>query len=152
MKFGVQALAEVYKRTYIFFCNKEEAERILEKPAGTKIKDLLKGIKALGPKVVVITDDTRGSYSVDEKGVMRHTPRYPDPRPPYEITGAGDALASTTVAALALGKPLTEALLWGPINASSVLQGIGAQKGLLTREELEKNIANPAAPYKLEKL
>jgi ribokinase len=152
IKFGAKALAQVYARTHIFFCNKEEAEKILGKPASTKIEELLKGIKAFGPKIVVITDDTRGSYSIDESETMRHTPRYPDPRPPYEITGAGDALASTTVAALALGKSLEEALLWGPVNASSVLQGIGAQKGLLSREDLEKNLANPPAPYKIEKI
>ena len=76
-------------------------------------------------------------------------PRYPDPREPYEITGAGDALASGTVAALALGKPLAEALRWGSVNASAVLQEIGAQKGLLTREQLEKNVANPPAPWEI---
>ena len=152
MKFGTKELADVYKRADIFFCNKEEAERIFGQKAGSDVKELLKSLQALGPKVVVMTDDTRGSYSIDESGVMRHAPRYPDPRPPYEITGAGDALASTVVAALALGKPLTEALLWGPINASSVLQGIGAQKGLLTREQLEKNLANPPGDYKLKEI
>ena len=29
-----------------------------------------------------------------------------------------------------------EALTWGPVNSMSVVQGIGAQKGLLTREAL----------------
>ena len=139
--------SDVYKRTDIFFCNKEEAERILDKPVGSDMKDLLTSIKALGPKVVVITDDVRGSYYVDETNLMMHMPRYPDPRPPYEITGAGDALASGTVAALALGKPLNEALKWGSVNASSVLQSIGAQKGLLTREQLEQNLNNPPAPW-----
>jgi ribokinase len=152
MKFGTEELADVYSRSDIFFCNKEEAERILEKKAGAKIADLLDGIKKLGPKIVVLTDDTRGSYCMEEGGKSWHIPRYPDPREPYEITGAGDALASTVTAALALGLPLEEALLWGPVNASSVLQGIGAQKGLLTREELEKNLANPPGEYKLQEL
>ncbi|HYF12719.1 MAG TPA: carbohydrate kinase family protein, partial [Candidatus Paceibacterota bacterium] len=110
MKLGIKELKDVYEHSAIMFCNKEEAERILDLPAGSKIKDLLKKLQKLGPKIVVITDDTRGSYSIAEDGVMRHAPRYPDPRAPYEITGAGDALASTTVAALALGKPLEEAL------------------------------------------
>lgn len=143
---------ELYKRTEIFFCNKEEAERILKLPAGQDIKELLTKMKALGPKRVVITDDTRGSYALDEAGQALHCPRYPDPRPPYEITGAGDALASTTVAALELGKPLGEALMWGATNASSVLQDIGAQKGLLTREQLEKNLASPPAAFAVEAL
>ena len=153
MKLGYDALKEIYLRTEIFFCNKEEAERILNLPAGSDMKDLLQKVKALGPKIVVITDDKRGSYAIEEDGTtMWHTPRYPDPRAPYEITGAGDALASTTVAALALGLPLREALMWGPVNSSSVLQKIGAQGGLLSRAELEKQLKNPPAPFALEPL
>ena len=150
MKLGYEALKAVYKRSDIFFCNKEEAERILGLSAGEDIKSLLQKVKALGPKVVVITDDTRGAYTISEGGEMLHCPRYPDPRPPYEITGAGDAFASTTTVALALGKSLSEALEWGAINASAVLQEIGAQKGLLTRKKLEETLANPGAPFAVE--
>lgn len=152
IKFGTQELADVYSRTDIFFCNKEEAEHILGIPAGANIQDLLKGIHALGPKQVVITDDTRGCYCLTSQGTLFHSPRYPDPRPPYEITGAGDALASTTVVALILGKPLEEAVRWGSTNASAVLQAVGAQKGLLTREALEKNLSNPPSAFAIEAL
>ncbi|MSR70881.1 carbohydrate kinase family protein [Candidatus Kaiserbacteria bacterium] len=141
MKLGKEALAGLYARTDIFFCNKEEAERILGLEAGQKMQDLLQQIHALGPKIVVITDDARGGYALDESGAMLHCPRYPDPRPAYEITGAGDAFASTTVVALALGKDLGEALRWGAANASAVLQEIGAQKGLLTRAQLEEALS-----------
>ncbi len=151
MKLGKEALAGLYARTDIFFCNKEEAERILALPAGTDMKILLAGVKALGPKTVVITDDNRGAYATDGTQSF-HCPRYPDPRAPYEITGAGDALASTTVIALGLGKDLQTALRWGSANASSVLQKIGAQGGLLSREELEKNVANPPAPWEITNL
>jgi ribokinase len=152
MKLGKEALAGLYARSDIFFCNKEEAERILEKPAGSDIKDLLQSIKALGPKTVVITDDTRGAYAIDSSGESFHCPRYPDPRAPYEITGAGDALASTTVIALGLGKDLKEALRWGSANASAVLQKIGAQGGLLSRAELEKALAKPPAAWEITAL
>lgn len=152
MKLGVETLKDIYERANIFFCNKQEAERILNLPAGTDVKALLEGLQKLGPKIVVMTDDARGAYARGEDGVMLHTPRYPDPRPAYEITGAGDAFASTTVVALSLGKSLGEALQWGAVNASAVLQKIGAQKGLLTREELEKNLANPPGPFALETL
>ncbi|OGC81014.1 hypothetical protein A2943_00365 [Candidatus Adlerbacteria bacterium RIFCSPLOWO2_01_FULL_51_16] len=152
IKFGKDVLADVYKRTDIFFCNKEEAERVLDKPAGTDIKELLQSIAALGPKVVIITDDVRGAYALDELGNAWRIPRYPDPRAPFEVTGAGDAFASTIVSALALGLPLHQALLWGPVNASSVVQEIGAQKGLLTREQLETNLKNPPSEYALQKM
>jgi ribokinase len=152
MQLGVAALKEIYERSDLFVVNKEEAERILEKPVGSDIKELLTSVKALGPKIVVITDDKRGCYAVDETNKMIHVPRYPDPRAPFEITGAGDALASGTASALALGKPLEEALRWGSANASSVLQAVGAQKGLLTREQLEAAIANPPAAWDIESL
>jgi ribokinase len=152
MKLGVEALKPVYERADLVFCNKEEAERILGKPAGSDMKELLQGMQGLGSKTAVITDDTRGSYAMAPGGAAFHCPRYPDPRAPYEITGAGDALASTTVSALALGKPLEEAVRWGATNASSVLQEIGAQKGLLKREQLEKNLANPPAAFAVESL
>ena len=130
IQFGTEALREVYAHSEIVFCNKEEAEKILKLPAGTKEADLLNGMHSLGPKIVVMTDDTRGSYARREDGTMFHCPRYPDPRAPYEITGAGDALASTVVAALILGKKIDEAVQWGATNASNVLQSIGAQKGM----------------------
>jgi sugar/nucleoside kinase (ribokinase family) len=72
---------------------------------------------------------------------------YPDERGPFERTGAGDAFASTVAAALALGKPLEEALLWGPINSMSVVQEVGAQKGLLTREALLSYLDKAPASY-----
>ncbi len=151
-KLGKDALAGIYKRSDIFFCNKEEAERILGLPAGTTMKILLQKIQELGPKIVVITDDARGAMALDQDKNMYHCPRYPDPRKPIEITGAGDAFASTTVAALALGLPLPDALMWGATNASAVLQEIGAQKGLLTREQLEHNLTNPPAAFQVQKL
>lgn len=152
MQLGREALQEVYAATHIFFCNKEEAERILGLPAGQDIQSLLVSIKALGPKIVVITDDVRGCYAIDEQGASWRCPRYPDPRPPYEITGAGDALASTVTVALSLGKRLPEALQWGSVNASAVLQKIGAQEGLLTRRELEKQLEKPPGAFVVESL
>ena len=46
---------------------------------------------------------------------------------------------------------MLEALLWGAVGASAVLQKIGAQEGLLTRAELEHNLKNPPAAFTLEK-
>jgi sugar/nucleoside kinase (ribokinase family) len=74
-------------------------------------------------------------------------PMYPDSRGPFERTGAGDAFASTVVAALSLGEPLEKALLWGPINSMAVVQEVGAQKGLLTRAQLEDFITKAPASY-----
>jgi ribokinase len=72
---------------------------------------------------------------------------YPDPSEPVDRTGAGDSFASTFTAAIILGKTPAEALTWGPVNSMSVVQYIGAQAGLLTREALEGYLANRPAEY-----
>ena len=146
MKLGVDTLKHLYARTDFFVCNKEEAARILEIALTDDIKMLLQGLAALGPKIVVVTDGTNGAYAYDGSHFLR-VPMYPDDRGPFERTGAGDAFASSVTAALALGKPLEEALLWGPINSMSVVQEVGAQKGLLTREALEKHLADAPSSY-----
>ena len=142
---GKEALAPLYAATAFFACNKEEAERILGL-GETDLKTLLEKMHALGPKTVLITDGPNGAYTFDGTEMLR-VPMYPDPKPPVNRTGAGDAMTSTVVVALALGKSLREALLWGPINSMSVVQQVGAQKGLLTREALEQYLANAPADY-----
>ena len=151
MKLGVDKLQRLYARSEIFFCNVEEAKRILGITENIEITDLLKKVSELGPKIVVITDGPRGAYAFD--GVEAwFMPPYPDPKPPLERTGAGDACASTFTAALALGKTIPEALMWGPINSMSVVQYVGAQEGLLTREKLEEYIKNAPEEFKPTKL
>ena len=46
-----------------------------------------------------------------------------------------------------LGKTAEEALTWGPVNSMSVVQGIGAREGLLSRAKLLELLANPPKPY-----
>lgn len=135
MSLGAKALKGLYERSEYFGCNKEEAGRILGIDDLEDIRGLLVGLAKLGPKIVVITDGTNGAYAFDGSRTM-YVPMYPDTRGPFERTGAGDAFASTVVAALSLGEPLEKALLWGPINSMSVVQQVGAQAGLLTRDEL----------------
>jgi sugar/nucleoside kinase (ribokinase family) len=157
MEMGKKKLSSLYACTELVACNKEEAERILEigLPAGkageTDMRELLKEMHKLGPKIVLITDGVNGAYASSSEEIYK-VPMYPDPKPPLDRTGAGDASTSSIVAALALGKPLQEALLWGPVNAMSVVQEIGAQKGLLTRTALEKFLTEAPAEYRVELL
>lgn len=148
MKLGKDALRPLYERSALFFCNKEEAERILGLPGGQEMSTLLESLRALGPDTVIITDGREGAYAFDGTRKM-HVPMYPDARAPFERTGAGDSFASTVTAALSLGKPLEEALLWGPVNSMSVVQEVGAQKGLLSREKLEEYLRVAPPEYKI---
>jgi len=157
IKFGRKKLAGIYQRSDVFICNKEEAQRILEINE-TDIKKLMRSIKELGPKIVVITDGVNGAYAYDSgspstdsgqnlQGKFWFMPTYPDPRPPYERTGAGDAFSSTFIVALSLGLKVEEALRWAPINSMSVVQYVGAREGLLTRAKLEKYLEDAPADY-----
>jgi len=146
IKLGAETLKDIYAVTEIFFCNVEEARRIIDAPE-TKINDLLSKIHTLGPKIVVITDGPKGAYCFD--GTTKwFMPIYPDPKPPLERTGCGDAFASTFTAMLSLGKTPLEALHYAPINSMNVVQEIGAQKGLLTMSELETWLRNAPSDYK----
>ena len=155
MELGTDALKEIYARTDFFVVNVEEAGRILKVPTHEDrkpedIKALIQSLAALGPKVICITDGTNGAYAYDARegnGRYMRVPMYPDTRGPFERTGAGDAYASTIVSALALGEPLEKALLWGPINSMAVVQEVGAQKGLLSREELLGYLEKAPADY-----
>jgi ribokinase len=146
IKVGSSRLKNIYASSTLFFCNREEATMILHSPTND-ISILIKGMHDLGPKIMVITDGIKGAYASDGSTIW-FMPNYPDPKPPYERTGAGDAFSSTFTAAIALGMSIEEALLWAPINSMSVVQYVGAQEGLLRRTQLEKYLASRPTDYK----
>jgi sugar/nucleoside kinase (ribokinase family) len=134
MKFGVEALKNIYARTEIFICNVEEAELITK----VNIKDiriLSEKLYALGPKIVVITDGPKGSYSYDGKTLL-FIEAYPQ-EPAYERTGAGDSYSATFMTAIAHGENIETAMKWGSVNSMNVCKFVGAQKGLLTIPEIK---------------
>lgn len=138
IKLGYDYFRTLYERAEFFCVNVEEAKTITSSNGSPK--ELLEAIHALGPKLVAITDGPKGAYLLDADGAWFH-PIYPDPKPPYERTGAGDAFSSTFVAALALGKTTKEAFEWALVNSMSVVQYVGAQKGLLTRQKVEEYLS-----------
>jgi len=145
IRLGTQELKDLYAVTEIFFCNKEEAQEIL----GTdeqSIPKLLHGISELGPKIPVITDGPNGAFALDGDTTW-FMPMYPDPQEPVSRTGAGDAFSSTFTSAIVLGNDVKTALAWGPINSMSVVQHIGAQTGLLSREKILEYIKSAPENY-----
>ncbi len=152
IKQGAEKLAHIYSRAHAMCCNVEEAQRILGL-SSRDVKVLMTGLSKLGPKVVLVTDGIDGAYGLDttvSADDFFFIPVYP--HDPVERTGAGDAFFSTVVACLAMGKSLDEALTWGPVNSMSVVQQIGAQKGLLTADKLQEYLKNAPADYVLKKI
>ncbi len=146
MKLGVEALRALYTMCHVFIVNKEEAQYILSTNEN-EMQKLLEKTQKLGPEIVCITDGPNGAY-MRAGGKNYYMPIYPDPKPPLERTGCGDAFASTFTAMLSLGKTPLEALHYAPINSMNVVQEIGAQKGLLTMSELETWLRNAPSDYK----
>jgi len=144
---GVDTLRRVYRRADVLICNREEAAEIGGAPHGD-LAAMLASLQALGPKIAVVTDGHAGAYASD--GMQRfQVPCYPDPGPPLERTGAGDAFAAALVAALVKGQSLPDALAWAPINAMSVVQEVGSQSGLLTESEVQGYLKNAPPGYEV---
>ena len=147
-KWGVEKLAGIYRRSHILVLNREEAVDITGRSYDS-IKDLAQGLHDLGPDKVVITDGPNGSYASYDYRLVT-IPNYPDPAPPLDRTGAGDAFASTIVAALSMGETMDTALTWAPINSASVVQKLGAQAGLLNKDQIQKWLSKAPEDYRVK--
>jgi sugar/nucleoside kinase (ribokinase family) len=149
-RWGTEKLRELYKRSYIVIMNREEAVDVTG-ASYDSLHEIASAFHELGPEIAVITDGPKGSYASYD-GKLVTIPNYPDPAPPYERTGAGDAFASTIVAALALGESMDTAMKWAPVNSAYVVQKMGAQQGLLTYEELQRHLSEAPDWYHLKEL
>ena len=130
IKLGVKKNPRLLSLTEVFIVNLEEAKIIL---GNLTIKKLLQGICDLGPKMAVITDGDKGSYGFDGE-TYYHLEVFPAKL--VEMTGAGDAYATGTLAGLFHGKDLKEAMRWGAANGASVVEQVGPQPGLLTYQKM----------------
>ncbi len=141
LKSGVDSFIEQVKAAKALFVNREEG-KIIAQTDSDDPKIILTQLQQLGPQIVSVTDGKNGAYAIDEGGQMFFIK--PFPHTPRERTGAGDSYAAGFLSALILGKDVKEAMRWGAVNAASVISEIGAEKGLLKREELEKRLSeNP---------
>lgn len=146
MAAGTDRLQRIYARTEVLVLNREEAVNVSHGNYDD-LHDLFNRLHALGAKIVVITDGPAGAYASDGQNRFQ-MPLYPDPAPPVERTGAGDAFASTFVASIIKGNNIEGALQWAPINSMNVVQKVGAQAGLLTEHELEDLLRKSPDWYK----
>lgn len=136
IKAGVKVLGPVLKVTEVLIVNKEEAHRLLgAKHDGIDYKALMISLTHLGPKQVIVTDGPNGAYAFDGK---QHWYMPIFDVPVVERTGAGDSFSTGSIAAMAYGEPMHEALRWGTFNSASVIQEVGPQKGLLHQKDMLK--------------
>lgn len=98
----------------------------------------MESLRKLGPKIVVITDGQNGSFAINDRSELFSQPIIPTTI--VEKTGAGDAYASGFLAAIIHNLPISIAMKWGTLNACGTMTAIGAQNGLLSKEEMEKKL------------
>lgn len=150
---GPDSFTDVLAVTDVLFVNRDEAEIILHGKPVTKEEreteeNLLFRIQRAGPKMIVMTDGDNGSYVLDEKAELFYEPSAKCTV--VEKTGAGDAYSSGFLAAFISGKTVPEAMRQGAANAASVIEHVGAQTGLLTRDTIAKRVIKDTVPVKTE--
>lgn len=146
---GTERLARLYRETDIVLVNREEAVQVTGGDHGN-LHELIDKLHELGPQVVCVTDGPDGAYASDGNDRFK-MPAYPDPEPPKERTGAGDAFSSAFVAAIIKGANIESALQWAPINSMNVVQHVGAQEGLLSEEKMAEYLHKAPDWYKPER-
>jgi sugar/nucleoside kinase (ribokinase family) len=92
--------------------------------------------KEIGAYVTVITNGAHGGKAIiDGKDYLFDALKI---KKVVDTTGAGDAFASGMVSGVLYGKTYEQAINWGRKNETSVLEFVGAKKGLLTLGEINK--------------
>lgn len=138
LRAGLEALKPILESCEVLLVNREEAQGLVGGDI-QDIKGMISKLKDTGPKIVVITDGRGGSYaSFDGKEVW--FAGIPEQSPVVERTGCGDSYSTGFLAALANNLEIPDAMIWGTMNATSVIQYIGARQGLLTRAGIDKYI------------
>lgn len=129
-----ERLRDAWNLTEVLILNMEELCELLHLPYDQQ-EEALKQAETLGARHVVITAGKQGAYVMTEgkkyfcPSVVEH---------PKETTGAGDAFGSGFVCGLALGWPVIRSMQLAAANAASVVQHVGAKKGLLRLEEFDQ--------------
>ena len=154
IKRGFEHLGKILKTAHVVVMNKEEAsmatgiqvrpdtktEKFSHETIHEDIKKMLNKMKVMDYQVVVITDGGRGAYAYDGNKYY-FCPIYPSNV--VSTLGAGDAFASTFCAALSKTKlDIGLSLMYASVNSASVVSEFGATSGLLTFDEIEKNLKN----------
>lgn len=133
---GKAALAPILRQIDLVSLNREEAA-VLSGKKQSDLGGIIKAIKKLSPHAIV-TDGAKGAYSISSEGVL-HAPVINTAR--LNLTGAGDAFSSAfTLGYLMYGDHKT-ALALGTLNATNVVQHMGAKNGILYHMPNKKELA-----------
>lgn len=136
---GYKNLKKLLSQSEIIFLNRNEATEIAfnEKKKTSNVNSLIGLLHKLGPKIICITDGTKGAHCSDSKKVYFSPIKKAKT---VDVTGAGDAFASGFLGFYLKGDSIKESLKAGIINSASVVQYIGTTEGLLVKKDIKKII------------
>lgn len=123
----------------ILIFNKEEAELLTHEKG---IKNNLILLSSLGPKYILITDGSKGSYGIDSQSCEIIFVKTPHDAIIVDTTGAGDCYAGTCFYFLTKQYSLERAMELATINANYLIREKGSANGSLTLHELKKKKYN----------
>lgn len=135
IKENTEKIREILPKLEILFVNLSEAQ-ILTGDTGVDIEIILGKLKKLGPKNAIVTDGANGSFTIDVNGKMFKIGVISSGKP-KERTGAGDSYAAGFIYGYLSQREMQDCMRLGSINSDSVIRRVGAQDGLLTKEEIE---------------
>lgn len=133
---NLKDVLDLLPKMEILFVNLSEAQKLCQN-SNPDIKIIMGNLKNLGAKISIVTDGIIGSYAIDRDGTIYKIGAASEEKP-KERTGAGDSYASGFMFGVLNGKSVPESMKYGAINADSVIKQVGAQDGLLNREEIEQ--------------
>jgi ribokinase len=126
LKKGFSAIKPILSKITLLNLNLEEARMLIKNEKAT-IKQLCKEITQHG-LTLIITDGPKGAYAHLDGTTWFISPQG---KKAISRTGAGDAFGSGTVAGLAKGMGIDDAMRVGMINAESVIGFYGAKNGII---------------------
>ncbi len=127
---------DVLKQVDTFVVNEVEASMVTELNVETdeEIRKAAIALLNLGPKVVVITLGSNGSF-ISSREYNQYVPAYKVKA--VDTTAAGDVYCGSLAVALVEGKPLAEAVLFAGAAAAIAVTRLGAQPSAPRRKEIE---------------
>ncbi len=136
IKLGWRFFQEISDKIDVLLMNQEEAAQL----AGVATDDesgIIEEIKKLRCRFMVITLGKKGVKVISQAENKIYQASIP--KSGYlDRTGAGDAFGSGLVSQLIKGRDIIKAIQYGTANATNCLQELGAQNGLLSRDDWGK--------------
>ena len=159
IKIGLKKLAPVLKKTAVLILNREEAAYLTGIDYNNK-EEIFKKLDEAAGGIFAMTDGEKGAWISDNKNIYSVETFKNKKR--LDKTGAGDAFGSGFISGLMIkkegcGKGLCElnsiiyASRLAAANATSNVEQVGAETGILTKKDFETNKRWKNLPIKITK-